>query len=390
MAKTGSDEAGSRPREGQGPARGEEAAAKKVSPIPTGYTHGHAVPHGERRRRRAGLLPAAPSARARSCAWRRPAASWATRRSGIGDSIVMLSDEFPGMSTQKAPTSLGGTTGSLMLYVPNVDAAFKRAVDAGCTSLMAPTDMFWGDRFGKLEDPYGNQWGLATHKEGRAAQADGRAGQGRDGPDGEGRAPDARHPRLRDHRHHQEALHGGQLEPRPRDAARLRPSAHHGALGRRQAGPPDLEAERRDRPDQARRLLPGHGLHRLLRRARPGRPRHGRRPLRRDQRGRAPGLQGRLPARVDREVAVRPREHRRQHAGGDPRGRGAGRRAEAGHHGQGRRLREPLEVHDAHAGGGRRGREGLHHRVREDGGPRRVPAPDPGGRGGRDVREGRA
>ena len=81
----------------------------------------------------------------------------------IGDSIVMLSDEFPGVSSQKAPTSLGGTTGSLMLYVPNVDAAFKRAVDAGCKSLMAPTDMFWGDRFGKLEDPYGNQWGLATH-----------------------------------------------------------------------------------------------------------------------------------------------------------------------------------------------------------------------------------
>ena len=83
----------------------------------------------------------------------------------IGDSIIMLSDEFPGMSTQKAPTSLGGTTGSLMLYVPNVDAAFQRAVDAGCKSLMPPTDMFWGDRFGKLEDPYGNQWALATHKE---------------------------------------------------------------------------------------------------------------------------------------------------------------------------------------------------------------------------------
>jgi PhnB protein len=83
----------------------------------------------------------------------------------VGDSIIMLSDEFPGMSTQKAPTSLGGTTGSLLLYVPNVDAAFQRAVDAGCKSLMPPTDMFWGDRFGKLEDPYGNQWALATHKE---------------------------------------------------------------------------------------------------------------------------------------------------------------------------------------------------------------------------------
>ena len=76
----------------------------------------------------------------------------------------MLSDEFPGTST-KAPKSLGGTTGSIMLYVPNVDAAFQKAIAAGCMSIMAPTDMFWGDRFGKLEDPYGNQWGMATHKE---------------------------------------------------------------------------------------------------------------------------------------------------------------------------------------------------------------------------------
>ena len=81
----------------------------------------------------------------------------------LGDSIIMLSDESPG--SPKAPTSLGGTTGSVMLYVPNVDASFKKAMDAGCTSIMAPTDMFWGDRFGKLEDPYGNQWGMATHKE---------------------------------------------------------------------------------------------------------------------------------------------------------------------------------------------------------------------------------
>jgi PhnB protein len=81
----------------------------------------------------------------------------------IGDSVIMLSDESPG--SPKAPTSLGGTTGSVMLYLPNVDAAFKRAIDAGCKSLMAPADMFWGDRFGKLEDPYGNQWGMATHKE---------------------------------------------------------------------------------------------------------------------------------------------------------------------------------------------------------------------------------
>ena len=76
----------------------------------------------------------------------------------------MLSDEFPGTST-KAPDVAGRHHGSIMLYVPNVDAAFKKAIDAGCKSIMAPTDMFWGDRFGKLEDPYGNQWGMATHKE---------------------------------------------------------------------------------------------------------------------------------------------------------------------------------------------------------------------------------
>ena len=83
----------------------------------------------------------------------------------IGDSVVMLSDEFPGMSSARAPKALGGTTGGLFLYLPDVDAAFRRAVEAGCKVLMPVTDMFWGDRFGKLEDPFGNQWSLATHKE---------------------------------------------------------------------------------------------------------------------------------------------------------------------------------------------------------------------------------
>jgi PhnB protein len=83
----------------------------------------------------------------------------------LGDSVVMLSDEFPGMSTARSPKALGGTTGGLFLYVPDVDAAFRRAVEAGCKVLMPVTDMFWGDRFGKLEDPFGNQWSLATHKE---------------------------------------------------------------------------------------------------------------------------------------------------------------------------------------------------------------------------------
>ena len=103
----------------------------------------------------------------------------------IGDSVVMLSDEFPGMSTCKAPKSLGGTTGSIFLYLPDVDPAFRKAVDAGCKVLMPLTNMFWGDRFGKLEDPFGNQWTMATHVEDvtpdemrrRAADAMARMGQ---------------------------------------------------------------------------------------------------------------------------------------------------------------------------------------------------------------------
>ena len=82
----------------------------------------------------------------------------------IGDSIVMLSDEFPGMGC-RSPRALGGSTGYLFLYVPDVDAAFKRAVDAGAKASMPIADMFWGDRFGKVTDPFGHEWGLATHKE---------------------------------------------------------------------------------------------------------------------------------------------------------------------------------------------------------------------------------
>jgi PhnB protein len=84
----------------------------------------------------------------------------------IGDSVVFLSDEFPEMSPEtKSPQTAGCVTGSLFLYVPDVDAAFKRAVDAGAKVVMPVTDMFWGDRFGKLSDPFGHHWGIATRKE---------------------------------------------------------------------------------------------------------------------------------------------------------------------------------------------------------------------------------
>jgi uncharacterized glyoxalase superfamily protein PhnB len=82
----------------------------------------------------------------------------------IGDSILMLSDEMPEMGCL-SPVSRGGATGSLFLYVADVDAAFQRAVSAGAKVVMPVTDMFWGDRFGTVEDPSGHRWGLATHKE---------------------------------------------------------------------------------------------------------------------------------------------------------------------------------------------------------------------------------
>jgi uncharacterized glyoxalase superfamily protein PhnB len=75
----------------------------------------------------------------------------------------MLGGESPEMGC-KAPASLGATTSSLYVYVPDVDAAFKRAVEAGAKSLMPPADMFWGDRFGTVEDLEGHRWGLATHR----------------------------------------------------------------------------------------------------------------------------------------------------------------------------------------------------------------------------------
>ena len=81
----------------------------------------------------------------------------------IGDSMLMLADEWP-QGEVKAPKSLGGTSVSIFLYVQDVDAVFKRAVAAGATATMPPSDMFWGDRFGKISDPYGHSWGLATHK----------------------------------------------------------------------------------------------------------------------------------------------------------------------------------------------------------------------------------
>ncbi len=80
----------------------------------------------------------------------------------IGDSIIMLGDEFPDYGAL-SPESIGGSPMGLHIYVDGVDAAFDRAVKAGAQVEMPVMDQFWGDRYGKLKDPFGHKWSIATH-----------------------------------------------------------------------------------------------------------------------------------------------------------------------------------------------------------------------------------
>ena len=82
----------------------------------------------------------------------------------IGDSLVMLADAFP-QSTTRPPKELGGTSAGVFMYVEDVDAVVKQAVDAGATVTMEVADQFWGDRFGTVADPFGHSWSIATHVE---------------------------------------------------------------------------------------------------------------------------------------------------------------------------------------------------------------------------------
>lgn len=82
----------------------------------------------------------------------------------IGDSHIMLTDESSASET-KSPQTLKGTASALFLYVDDVDAAFKQALKAGAKQAQPLQDMFWGDRFGKLTDPFGHRWMLASRVE---------------------------------------------------------------------------------------------------------------------------------------------------------------------------------------------------------------------------------
>lgn len=83
----------------------------------------------------------------------------------IGDGMVMLHDSFPEyaeMGGTSNPKALGKSTVTIHLYAPDVDKTYKQAIDAGATGLMAPADMFWGDRYAKLRDSFGHVWSLGA------------------------------------------------------------------------------------------------------------------------------------------------------------------------------------------------------------------------------------
>jgi len=82
----------------------------------------------------------------------------------IGDSILLLNEEFPGMGP-KSPQSIGDSPVTIHIYVEDVDKLFSQAQAAGAKASMPLMDMFWGDRYGQLTDPFGHRWSMATHKE---------------------------------------------------------------------------------------------------------------------------------------------------------------------------------------------------------------------------------
>jgi PhnB protein len=143
------------------PAR--KQAKKKVAPVPPGY---HTVTPMLVCRHAAGAMDFYAKAfgakvRARMLM---PDGSIAHAEMQIGDSRIMLGDEMPQMGAS-APQTVGGSPVHLFLYVKDIDGWFARATAAGATTDMPPTDMFWGDRYGKLTDPFGHKWSMATHIE---------------------------------------------------------------------------------------------------------------------------------------------------------------------------------------------------------------------------------
>jgi PhnB protein len=94
----------------------------------------------------------------------------------IGDSITLLSDEFP-MGKCRSPKSIGGSAAMMHIYTEDVDRVFNQAISAGVAAIIPIMDMFWGDRYGELIDPYGHIWSVATHKQDLSQEEIQRAGE---------------------------------------------------------------------------------------------------------------------------------------------------------------------------------------------------------------------
>jgi PhnB protein len=150
------------------PKRAGRSAAKRVQKIPAGYHTVTAYLVQDECAKALEFYKGAFGARERM-RMPGPGGKIAHAEIRVGDSVVMMSDEMPPMpgqpGTYKSPRNAGLSTSGLFLYVNDVDAAFDRAVKAGCTVRQPVTDMFWGDRYGQLIDPFGHTWGLATHTE---------------------------------------------------------------------------------------------------------------------------------------------------------------------------------------------------------------------------------
>lgn len=136
--------------------------AGNVSPIPQGY---HSISPAITCKNAASAIDFYKEAFGATEIMRMPGPGGAVMHAElrIGDSVIFVSDEFPGMSAAPTP----GTTPSsyLFLYTEDVDATVSKAVAAGAAVSMPVADMFWGDRYGKVTDPFGHSWGVATHVE---------------------------------------------------------------------------------------------------------------------------------------------------------------------------------------------------------------------------------
>ena len=141
----------------------KKSAPRKVSPVPKGF---HTVTPHLVCRNAAGAMEFYKKAfGARELSrMPMPGGGLAHAEMQIGDSRLMLADEMPQMDAT-SPETIGGSAVHIFLYVKNVDALFNQAVGAGAKATMPPMDMFWGDRYAKLTDPFGHKWSMATHIE---------------------------------------------------------------------------------------------------------------------------------------------------------------------------------------------------------------------------------